>query len=68
MRSEEDVRKMHDGLQAEVRDTFPFAFTDHAHLNAGSPERAYYHYGYLAALADVLKDAPVAQEVESQCN
>jgi hypothetical protein len=28
---------------------------DQRHLNEGTPERAYWHHGYLAALADVLR-------------
>lgn len=64
MRSEADVKKMHDDMKEAVQDNFPLCFVDNAHLDASTPERAYYHYGYLAALADVLKDAPVAQSVE----
>ena len=35
---------------------------EQAHLDEGSRERAYWHYGYLSALRDVLRllDGPVA--------
>jgi hypothetical protein len=38
----------------------PYAAADQRHLDEGTPERAYWHSGYLAALADVLKMAGVA--------
>lgn len=32
----------------------PYVTADQRHLDANTPERAYWHYGYQAALADVL--------------
>jgi hypothetical protein len=32
----------------------PFAEVDQRHLDADTPERAYWHYGYQAALADAI--------------
>ena len=37
-------------LEAEA----PYAAFDQKHLDADTPERAYWHYGYQAALTDVL--------------
>jgi hypothetical protein len=31
----------------------PYAQADQAHLRANTPERAYWHYGYMIALRDV---------------
>lgn len=33
----------------------PYAQADQKHLDAGTPERAYWHYGYMTALRDVVK-------------
>jgi hypothetical protein len=33
----------------------PYATADQRHLDANTAERAYWHYGYQAALGDVLK-------------
>jgi hypothetical protein len=32
----------------------PFAEVDQRHLDADTPERAYWHHGYQAALADII--------------
>lgn len=32
----------------------PYTLSDQKHLDANTPERAYWHHGYTAALADVL--------------
>lgn len=32
----------------------PFAEVDQRHLDADTPERAYWHHGYHAALADII--------------
>ncbi len=33
----------------------PEVMSEQKHLDEGSPERAYWHYGYMVALRDVLK-------------
>jgi hypothetical protein len=38
-------------LEAEA----PYAAFDQKHLDADTPERAYWHHGYQAALTDVLR-------------
>ena len=35
-------------------DNAPYCFADQKHLDEGSRERAYWHYGYRAALVDVI--------------
>jgi hypothetical protein len=38
-----------------LRENSPYCFHDQKHLDEGSPERAYWHYGYLVALKDVWR-------------
>ena len=33
----------------------PYAMADQKHLDACTPERAYWHYGYQAALTDMMQ-------------
>jgi len=43
-----------DGLEAWLRENHPEIGGQQKHLDAGSSERAYWHYGYLTALRDAL--------------
>jgi hypothetical protein len=43
------------GLQAWMRKNAPQCASEQKHLDEGSPERAYWHYGYLVALRDVMQ-------------
>lgn len=63
-------RDMIDAIQKRIKDIrewladdAPYVMTDQRHLNEHTPERAYWHYGYQAALADILK---LSQEDVSQ--
>jgi hypothetical protein len=49
------IRKRHDAVSQELADLSPYVFVDQRHLDANTPERAYWHLGYVAALADVLR-------------
>ena len=51
------IRARHDALQRELADAAPYAAADQRHLDANTPERAYWHLGYIAALTDVLRRA-----------
>lgn len=42
-------------IQQWVLKVAPHVFEQQKHLDEGSPERAYWHYGYLCALNDVLE-------------
>jgi hypothetical protein len=42
------------GIRQWLNDTYPACLTDQEHLDAGSKERAYWHYGYMVALNDAL--------------
>jgi len=58
MRLREIVRKitLRRTHQREwLKETCPYVFADQKHLDASTPERAYWHYGYQAALGDVLR-------------
>ncbi|HVY43929.1 MAG TPA: hypothetical protein VG966_12915 [Hyphomicrobiaceae bacterium] len=46
-RRRDDIREWLD-LEA------PFTQVDQKHLDADTPERAYWHHGYQAALADII--------------
>jgi hypothetical protein len=41
-------------ITAWMTDHAPYVGTEQAHLKPGTRERAYWHYGYLAALQDIL--------------
>ncbi len=43
-----------DGLREWLVENGQECFAEQAHLNEGSRERVYWHYGYLVALRDVL--------------
>jgi hypothetical protein len=42
-------------IQAWLDVEAPFAAADQKHLDADTAERAYWHYGYQAALADIIE-------------
>ena len=70
MRIEETKRVLlarRDGIQEWLSCEAPYACVDQRHLDAHSPEQAYWHFGYEQALADVLKiinapDGPLDNE------
>lgn len=41
-------------LRDWLTDQAPYSVADQKHLDSGTPEQAYWNYGYLAALSDVL--------------
>jgi len=44
-----------DGIREWLDDVAPYTAHDQKHLDENTPERAYWHYGYQAALADVIE-------------
>jgi ribosome modulation factor len=42
------------GIRQWLEDEAPYTESDQRHLDANTPERAYWHHGYQAALADVI--------------
>ncbi|MDX2202212.1 MAG: hypothetical protein NW223_05640 [Hyphomicrobiaceae bacterium] len=44
-----------DGIRAWLDEEAPYTAHDQKHLDANTPERAYWHYGYQTALADVIE-------------
>jgi hypothetical protein len=49
------LRKRAEETATYLRQTFPEVTEQQRHLDDGSPERAYWHFGYLMALRDALK-------------
>jgi hypothetical protein len=58
------------GINKWLMDVGPSCFAEQRHLNAGSVERVYWHYGYMVALNDALRiltgEAPLIQASNSQ--
>ena len=48
---EKRIKEMSDWLES----SWPEIAKDQKHLDSCTPERAYWHYGYLMALRDVLR-------------
>lgn len=44
-----------DGIREWLDDVAPYTAHDQKHLDENTPERAYWHYGYQSALADVIE-------------
>ena len=51
----EKMRTRSNGQEAWLKENCPYVFADQKHLDANTPERAYWHYGYRAALLDAIK-------------
>jgi len=43
-----------DSIGAWLDENCPYVFTDQKHLEENTVERSYWHYGYRAALEDVI--------------
>jgi len=52
--AEEAIKRRAESLSRWLEETAPDSLGHQAHLDAGTSERAYWHYGYLVALRDVL--------------
>jgi hypothetical protein len=48
------IERRRDGIREWLEDEAPHAATDQKHLELASPERAYWHHGYQAALNDII--------------
>jgi hypothetical protein len=48
------IRARMQGIREWMADEAPYVTADQRHLYENTPERAYWHYGYQAALTDVL--------------
>lgn len=48
------VRARHKAISDLLSDEAPYVVADQKHLEQYSPERAYWHHGYRAALQDLL--------------
>lgn len=43
-----------DGIAEWIKDNAPYISGDQKHLDENTPECAYWHYGYMVALRDVI--------------
>jgi hypothetical protein len=48
------LKRRRDGIREWLQDEAPHTAVDQKHLEEASPERAYWHHGYQAALNDVI--------------
>ncbi len=48
------LKRRRDGIREWLQDEAPHTVADQKHLEEASPERAYWHHGYQAALNDVI--------------
>lgn len=48
------LEQRRDDIIEWLDDEAPFAAADQRHLDSDTPERAYWHLGYQAALADII--------------
>ena len=48
------LQRRRDGIRQWLDDEAPYTAGDQRHLDHNTPERAYWHHGYQAALDDVI--------------
>jgi hypothetical protein len=52
-----DLQRLRDrerGIQKWIKENHPTIQSEQKHLDEGSTERAYWHYGYMVGVRDVL--------------
>jgi hypothetical protein len=52
-----DISKLiarRDGQREWLKLHYPETFSEQKHLDEGTPERGYWHHGYMMALTDIL--------------
>jgi hypothetical protein len=48
------LRQRRENIQEWLDEEAPYTEVDQRHLDAHTPERAYWHHGYQAALSDIM--------------
>jgi hypothetical protein len=48
------LRQRRDNIREWLDEEAPYTEVDQRHLDAHTPERAYWHHGYQAALTDIM--------------
>ena len=48
------LRQRRDNIREWLEEEAPYTDVDQRHLDAHTPERAYWHHGYKAALSDIM--------------
>jgi hypothetical protein len=61
------LEKRAEDLQNWLKENAPGVFAEQKHLDEGSPERAYWHYGYLVAVRDIYR-LLTGQRIPSQAH
>lgn len=59
------IAERHQHTQDWLGKNHPEVFNDQKHLDHGTVERAYWHYGYMVALRNILK---LMEDSECQTN
>lgn len=49
----ETINHRIEGLESALKQDHPEVFEEQKHIDGESPEKTYWHYGYLQALRDV---------------
>lgn len=49
------LKSRRDQIREWLDDEAPYTAADQKHLDADTPERAYWHHGYQAALSDLIE-------------
>lgn len=57
-----------DGIRAWLDEEAPYTAHDQKHLDVNTPERAYWHYGYQTALADVIEMLRAAGQISGSAD
>jgi hypothetical protein len=57
------IRRRRDGIREWLDEEAPLTAVEQKHLDEGSPERAYWHHGYQAALTDVMDMLTSADQI-----
>ncbi len=48
------LRQRRDNIREWLEEEAPYTEVDQRHLDAHTPERAYWHHGYQAAITDIM--------------
>lgn len=56
------LRQRRDNIREWLEEEAPYTEVDQRHLDAHTPERAYWHHGYQAALTDLMAMLAVEDE------
>jgi hypothetical protein len=64
----QQLQQRRDGIRQWLQQEAPYAAGDQRHLDANSPERAYWHHGYQAALTDIIDLVMPTDQISSSAD